>query len=389
MNQKQFREKCLNAHLEHVGKWDSKGLVKFDSVEKLNLYYAKGVGIVCSAIKNQEIDYRTCTSAGRNVAVISNGTAILGLGDIGCQAGLSVMESKAILMNQLAGLTATPLMIDQKDPDKFIEIVMAMKDNFAAIHLEDIKAPECFYIETELQKRLDIPVYHDDQHGTAVAVLSAVINVLKASQKTKTNLVVVVNGVGAAGRAIIRLLQYYGIKKIIAVEKSGILKSSINYDNPYWNEIANSTIGDRIIGNDLSAAIKNSDLFIGVSGKDLLTSANVNSMNDNPVVFALANPFPEINQAAINNTKCQIYATGSSETKNQINNVLVFPGMFKGLLLSKATKITQETFIKIATAIASCVSATEIKNHIIVPNNLSSLVVEQICEILVSDQNES
>ncbi len=385
--EKQFKEKCIAAHVEHCGKWASSALVKFDNKDQLNTYYAKGVGVVCNAITNKEIDYRECTSAGRNIGVISNATAILGLGDIGCQAGLSVMEAKAVLISQLSGLSATPLMIDEKDPDKFIAIVMAMKDNFAGIHLEDIKAPECFYIESELKKRLSIPVYHDDQHGTAIAVLSGVINALKAINKRKENLVVVVNGVGAAGHAIIKLLQYYGIEKIIAVEKNGILKRNYHYDNQYWNAIANSTIGDCIKGNDLSDAIKGSDLFIGVSAKNILTVKNVNSMNDNPVVFALANPFPEINQAAIDQTKCKIYATGSSETQNQINNVLVFPGLFKGLVASKTSNITMAKFVKIAQAIASCVTEDEIKNNIIVPNNLSKIVVERICEVLVSDKN--
>ncbi len=388
MNQFDFKKKCLAAHLKHNGKWDCSGLVQFDNVEKLNIYYAKGVGIVCSAIKNQEIDFRKYTSAGRNIAVISNGTAILGLGDIGCAAGLSVMESKALLMNQLAGLTATPLMIAEKDPDKFIDIVTKMQDNFAAIHLEDIKAPECFYIETELQKRLTIPVYHDDQHGTAVAVLAATINALKVTNKDPDSFKVVVNGIGAAGRSIVRLLQYYGIKNIIAVEKVGILKKTQHYDNQIWNEIANSTIGDLVKGNDLSDAIKNSDMFVGVSAKNILSIQDVNNMSDNPIVFALANPFPEIDQAAIAKTKCQIYATGSSETKNQINNVLVFPGMFKGLLAAQTNKISFDTFIKIATAISECVSINQLQENIIVPNNLSKVVVDKIYQVLTSDHNE-
>ncbi len=383
MDNQKFNKECIDKHLEHCGKWDSRSLVKFTTRDDLNVYYAKGAGAVCSAIKNQEIDFRKCTSAGRNVAVISNGTAVLGLGDIGTKAAMPVMEAKAVLMNQLAGLTATPIVINEKDPDKLIEMIVAMQDNFAAIHLEDIKAPECVYIETELQKRLDMPVYHDDQHGTAVAVLAALINTLKIIKKDKATLRVVVCGIGAAGQAIIKILNNFGIKNIIAVEKAGILKNNRQYNNPIWKEISQLTIGHTIIGDSLSDALKGSDVFIGVSAKNLVSAEMVNNMNDNPVVFAMANPFPEIDKVAIKDTKCQIYATGSSETINQINNVLVFPGMFKGLLEAKIKTITYPIFLAIAQAIASCVSQKELDNNVIVPNNISLEVVRKIVKVLV------
>ena len=334
--------------------------------DDLSRAYTPGVARVCLAIAANPADARRLTIKRNTVAVVTDGTAVLGLGDIGPAAALPVMEGKAALFKQFGGVDAWPVCLDTKDTDEIVSIVRAIAPVYGGINLEDISAPRCFEIERRLRDLLEIPVFHDDQHGTAIVVLAALTNALRVVDKKPADVAVVVSGVGAAGHAIIRLLAAQGFTDIIGCDRHGALDP----DNPTLDEfrrwIADHTNpGNR--GGTLAHVLAGADVFIGVSAPDLLTGDDIATMNPGAIVFALANPDPEVDPFAAGQ-HAAIVATGRSDYPNQINNVLAFPGFFRGLLDSDVHHITDEALIAAATAIADCVGAEELNANYIVPS---------------------
>ncbi|MBE6021192.1 MAG: NADP-dependent malic enzyme, partial [Clostridiales bacterium] len=296
-----------------------------------------------------------------------DGTAVLGLGDIGPHAALPVMEGKAVLFKEFGNVDAFPICLDSKDVDEIVSAVKMMAPTFGGINLEDISAPRCVLIENRLKEELDIPIFHDDQHGTAVVVVAGLINALKVTGKKIDEIKVVLSGAGAAGSAIIKMLIGFGVKNIIACNRKGILSANNNYENWLHNEIASYTNPEKKEGT-LADAMKGSDVFIGVSAKGLVTEEMVRSMNPDPIVFAMANPDPEIDPDAAKKSGAKVIGTGRSDYPNQINNVLAFPGIFRGALDARASDINTEMKLAAAYAIASLISDEELKeDYIIVP----------------------
>jgi malate dehydrogenase (oxaloacetate-decarboxylating) len=339
-------------HSQDTGKISIAPTIKVDSRETLSLVYTPEVGKICMAIKDNPEEVRKYTIAGKMVAVISNGTAVLGFGDIGPAAALPVMEGKAVIFKEFANVNAFPICISEKDPDKLVEIVKAISVNFAAINLEDISAPTCFHIEKRLQDELDIPVMHDDQHGTAIVTLAALKGALKLVNKK--NVRIVVAGAGAAGSAITKLLAYANerenlFSEVALVDSVGVVSSDRKDLNEYKVELAQITKQEKSMS--LTEVLKGADVFIGVSVKDLLKPEMVKSMNKDAIVFAMANPTPEIMPDIALENGALIVATGRSDYPNQINNALAYPGVFKGLLENKVKKVTIEMKYKAANTI--------------------------------------
>lgn len=376
MQANDFEQKVLAVHAKYPGKWSVRAEVTAQNQEELSEIYSPGVAIPCEKIKdNKELVYEY-TSKGHTIAIISDGTAVLGLGDIGPEAGLPVMEGKAVLLKQFTGLDAVPLVVQETDPDRLIDLIVALSPSFGGINLEDISAPRCFYIEEELKKRLDIPVFHDDQHGTAIVVLAALINSLTLVQKTKEEIKVVINGIGAAGHAITELLLHFGVRDIILCDKPGILTLD-NCFNAYQQKLVRKTNPRNITGT-LQDALVEADVFIGVSVGDCVTEAMVKTMAQDPIIFAMANPIPEISYDLAKQAGAKIVGTGRSDHPNQINNVYVFPGMFQGLLKHPKTKVTEEIYIAAAKALASCVLDDALDETHILPNLFQPDVVSQV-----------
>ena len=372
-----IREKALKLHKENQGKIELKCKVAVKTKEDLALAYTPGVAEPCLEINK---DYNTIydyTSKGNWVAVVTNGTAVLGLGDIGAGAGLPVMEGKAVLFKSFAGIDAFPICINTKDVDKIIETVKLLEPTFGGINLEDIKAPECFEIEDRLKQICDIPVFHDDQHGTAVVTLAAMINALKIVDKKFEDLKVVVSGVGAAGTAIIKLLVNKGVKNIIACDRKGAISSDSQGLNKFKKDISRITNPEMIKGS-LKDVIKGADVFIGVSAPNLLTGEMIKSMAKNPIVFAMANPTPEIYPADAIEAGAKVVGTGRSDFPNQINNVLAFPGIFRGALDVRAAQINEEMKIAAAYAIAGLINENELKPDYIIPGAFDSRIAPKV-----------
>jgi malate dehydrogenase (oxaloacetate-decarboxylating) len=339
-------------HSKDTGKISIEPTIKVDSRETLSLVYTPEVGKICMAIKDNPEEVRKYTIAGKMVAVVSNGTAVLGFGDIGPAAALPVMEGKAVIFKEFANVNAFPVCINEKDPDKFVEIVKAISVNFAAINLEDISAPTCFRIEKRLQDELNIPVMHDDQHGTAIVTLAALKGALKLVHKK--NVRIVIAGAGAAGSAIIKLFAYANEREklfdeMALVDSVGVVGSERTDLNEYKVELAQITKQTKSM--KLEEVIKGADVFIGVSVKDLLKPEMVKSMNKDAIVFAMANPAPEIMPDVALENGALIIATGRSDYPNQINNALAYPGVFKGFLENKVKKVTIEMKYKAANMI--------------------------------------
>lgn len=344
--------------------------------DDLSRAYTPGVARVCRAIASNPEDVRRLTVKRNTVAVVTDGTAVLGLGDIGPAAALPVMEGKAALFKQFAGVDAWPVCLDTKDTEEIISIVRALAPVYGGVNLEDIAAPRCFEIERRLRAEVDIPVFHDDQHGTAIVVLAALINALRVVQKSISNVRIVISGVGAAGHAIISLLQAQGAEDIVACNRRGAVHGNGDYADEHLAWIAENTNAEGRTGT-LSEMLANADVFIGVSGPNILGGDDIAAMSDDAVVLALANPDPEVppHEAA---QHAAVVATGRSDFPNQINNVLAFPGLFRGLLDAAATDIDTDLLVAAATAIADCVGSDELNPSYIVPSVFDARVAPAV-----------
>ena len=367
----------INLHQERAGKIEITSKVDVTSEEELSVVYTPGVSAVCRAIAEDETKVNTLTARGNMIAVITDGTAVLGLGDIGPKAAIPVMEGKSILFKKLANVDAFPISLDTKDTEEIISIIKALQPNFSGINLEDISAPRCFEIEKRLIEELDIPVFHDDQHGTAIVVLAALINALKVVDKAEKDAKIIINGAGSAGIAIAKLLLEAGYQNITLVSLEGVLNKSEEWLNDAQREIAEYTNLDHIQGT-LEDVIKDADVFIGVSGPKALSKEHVQSMNNDPIIFALANPTPEIYPEEAYEAGAAIVGTGRSDYPNQINNLLAFPGIFRGVLDAKTQHITTEMKIAAAKAIAATIHKDELNANYVIPNSLEKRVVDQV-----------
>ncbi|MBC6713081.1 NADP-dependent malic enzyme [Treponema sp. Marseille-Q3903] len=373
-------KKALDFHKKYHGKIAVQSKVPLHSAEDLTLAYTPGVAAPCLEIKADKDKIYSYTSKGNAVAVVTNGTAVLGLGNIGAGAGLPVMEGKAILFKEFGGVDAYPICVNSLNSADVIKTVQLIADGFGGINLEDIKAPECFDIERELQKTLPIPVFHDDQHGTAIVVVSALINAFKIVKKDFENVKVVVNGAGAAGMAITRLLQSMNTKNIILCDRMGAIYSGRTEDmNPYKQEIAEITNAKKEKGM-LSDVIKGADVFIGVSTAGCLTQDMARTMNKDAVVLAMANPLPEIMPDDAKKAGIRIICTGRSDFPNQVNNLLAFPGIFRGALDVRASCINLEMKIAAAHAIASLVPADKLCEEFVIPDPFDRRVAQAVAE---------
>lgn len=348
-------QEALELHLRHKGKLATVSKVPLKNKQDLSLAYTPGVAEVCRLIANDKQAAFTHTMRGNMVAVISDGSAILGLGNLGPEAALPVMEGKCALFKEFAGVDAFPICLDTQDEEEIIKTVKYLAPVFGGINLEDISAPRCFNIEARLKRELNIPVMHDDQHGTATVVLAGLINALKIKGASKEEVKIVLNGAGAAGLAIADLLLKYGFKNMIIVDTKGAIYRDRGDLNPEKSRIAGITNTDNQSGS-LAEVVAGVDIFIGVSAPGVLTPEMIGSMNEKPIIFALANPVPEIMPDVAKAVGAFIVATGRSDFSNQINNVLAFPGIFRGALDNKVSTISDEMLIRAAENIAACVS---------------------------------
>jgi len=375
-----FKEKVLNLHKKNTGKLDILSNVPLVTQNDLSMAYTPGVALPCLEIQKDITKAYDYTIKGKTVAIVTDGSAVLGLGNIGPEASLPVMEGKSALLNHFSGIQAFPIALKTQDPEKIIETIKLLEPNFSAIMLEDISAPNCVYIESRLQKELDIPVFHDDQHGTAIVVLAALINALKIVDKRIEDIKVVVTGLGAAGSAIIKLLHKLGVKEIYGYDLLGVVTKK-KYSK--YNFVIKQLIDDKILkyadeSYDLETLLENKDVFIGVSAKNILKAHMIQKMNLDPIVFAMANPDPEILPDKAKEAGVRIIGTGRSDYPNQINNVLVFPGLMKGVLKSRIKTINDDIKIASAKAIAKMVPLKELSEENILPNIFNKDVVKEI-----------
>jgi malate dehydrogenase (oxaloacetate-decarboxylating) len=377
INKKNYEKISIKKHKKYGSKIEMVPKVPLKNKDDLSTFYTPGIAGPCLEIKKNHKKARDLTINGKCVAVISDGSAVLGLGNIGPLASLPVMEGKALLFKKLGGVNAFPIVVNTQNVDEFVQTVKNIAPSFGGINIEDVSAPRCFEIEDRLKKELNIPVIHDDQHATAIVTLAGLINSLKIVKKKKEVVKVVINGVGAAGISIIKLLSKYGFKNIISCDSSGIISKNRDNLNKQKKEILKFTNLENIQGNLLDA-IHESDIFIGVSVGNVLKKEHIKSMNDEPIIFALANPIPEILPEIAKKYGAKIVATGSSKYPNQINNVLVFPGMFKGCFENNVKEITDEIKIRCANAIASIVKKPTISK--IIPTVFNKKVVPSVAK---------
>lgn len=373
------KEKALLLHKENKGKIALKSKVPVTNMAELSVAYTPGVAEPCRKIKEDKNLVYEYTSKGNIVAVVTDGTAVLGLGDIGPEASLPVMEGKSILFKEFAGIDSFPICINSKDPDKIVETVALIAPGFGGINLEDISAPRCFEIEKRLKKMLDIPVMHDDQHGTAVVVLSGIINALKVTKQKIGDIKVVMSGAGAAGTAIAKMLLNAGVKNMICCDINGIVYKGRKENDWALEELAGMTNKEGMKGK-LADAMKGANVFIGVSAAGIVSKEMVQSMAKDAIVFAMANPTPEIMPDLAKEAGARIVATGRSDFPNQVNNCLGFPGIFKGTLAVRASDINEEMKIAAAYAIAGLISDSEVSDTNIIPNAFDKRVVETVAK---------
>lgn len=372
-----IKEEALKLHSEKKGKLEVVGKVEVKNRQDLALAYTPGVAEPCLKIAEDKEKAYEYTIKGNTIGVVTNGTAVLGLGNIGPIAGLPVMEGKALLFKEFSGIDAFPICIDSEDPEEIIKTVKLISPVFGGINLEDIKAPECFYIEKRLKEELNIPVFHDDQHGTAIVVLAGLYNALKLVGKEISKAKIVINGAGSAGIAICKLLLNAGAQNIVMCDIKGALVEGDETLNSAQQEIAKVTNREKEIGT-LKDIIKGRDVFIGVSAPNIVTKEMVSTMNEDSILFAMANPTPEIMPDEAKLGGARVVATGRSDFPNQINNVLVFPGIFKGALEARATGITEEMKLAAAKGIASIVKDEELKDDYIIPDVFNKAVCEAV-----------
>lgn len=384
-----YDEKALELHAEHKGKLEITSTVPLQSRDDLSIAYTPGVAAPCKKIHQNPHDAYTYTTKGNMVAVVTNGTAVLGLGDIGPEAALPVMEGKSILFKAFGGVNAFPICLNTKDPAKVVEAVKLIAPGFGGINLEDIASPACFAIEEELEQELDIPVFHDDQHGTAIVVTAALINALKIVNKSFAQIKVVLNGPGAAGTAIIKMLLAAGVTNILACDEFGILykgrKDGIQDHKKMLVEVTNRD-GQQ---GTLDDAVQGADVFIGVSVAGALKPEMAKTMAPNAIVFAMANPTPEITYAEAKNAGVRVMATGRSDTPNQVNNVLAFPGIFKGALAVQARNINAEMKLAAAHAIAATIQPEDLQEENIIPSAFNKQVAQNVADAVAKAARET
>ena len=374
-----YKKIAMEKHAEWAGKIEVVSRAKVENVDDLSIAYTPGVAEPCLAIKeNPELSY-TLTRRHNMVAVITDGSAVLGLGNIGPVAGMPVMEGKCVLFKEFGNVDAFPLCVDSQDVDEFVNAVALISKSFGGINLEDIGAPRCFEIEQKLKERCDIPVFHDDQHGTAVVVLSGIRNALKLTGKKPEECSVVMSGAGAAGTAIAKLLLTAGFKDITMRNIDGVISSEKTYDDPSLTELASLTNPNHKDGS-LADIIKGADIFIGVSAPGLLTEEMIKTMNEDAIIFAMANPVPEVMPEIALAAGAKVIATGRSDYPNQINNVLAFPGIFRGALDVRASDINDEMMLAASDAISKLVTEEDLANGIIIPSAFNKGVVESIAK---------
>lgn len=382
-----LREEALKKHEAWQGKLEIVSKAKVDSREALAIAYTPGVAEPCKEIAQNKENVYKYTMKGNTVAVISDGTAVLGLGDIGPEAAMPVMEGKAVLFKEFAGINAVPICIDTKDTEEIIKFVKQIAPTFGGINLEDISAPRCIEIEERLKEELNIPVFHDDQHGTAIVVLAGIINALKVAGKSKETCKVVVNGAGSAGLAITKLLLFYGFTDVTVVDRYGILDEKADWMNWAQKDICKVTNPRKVTGL-LQDALVGADIFVGVSAPGIVSKEMVSSMNEKAIVFAMANPVPEIMPDVAKEAGALVVGTGRSDFPNQVNNVLVFPGIFKGALMARATKITEDMKIAAAEAIAEMVKDDELSENNILPQPFAEGVADKVAEAVIMRANK-
>ncbi len=374
-----YDQKALEQHLKLKGKISLKLKDQLDDQQKLSIYYTPGVAAVSKQVADNPATTRDYTWTNNNVAVISDGSAVLGLGDIGPQGALPVMEGKAMLFKHFADIDAVPLVIDVHTADEIVALVKALAPSFGGINLEDIAAPICFEVEERLKKELDIPVMHDDQHGTAIVVLAGLINAMKLTGKKLSNSKIVVVGAGAAGTAIMKLLNLYAKPDLVAVDSRGIISSKRTDLNGQKQELLSFTNQNDYSGS-LADALVDADIFIGVSKAELLSAKDIKTMAKDPVIFAMANPIPEIMPEVALQAGAAVVATGRSDFANQVNNSLAFPGIFRGALDNKVSSITDQHKIAAAEAIAGLVDNLNHQN--IIPSTLDERVVPAVAAVI-------
>lgn len=374
-----YAKESLRLHAEWKGKLDTVAKMKIETRDDLSLAYTPGVAQPCLEIQKDIDKSYEYTGRGNSVAVITDGTAVLGLGDIGPEAGMPVMEGKCVLFKEFGGINAIPLCIRSKDTEEIVRTIALLAGSFGGINLEDIAAPRCFEIERRLKELCDIPVFHDDQHGTAIVVAAALLNAVKLSQKKMGELNIVINGAGSAGISIAKLLSQMGFGDIILCDIDGLLYEGRANMNKAQQKMAAIT-NKRKLNGTLADAMKNADIFIGVSAPNVVTKDMVRSMADKAIVFPMANPTPEIMPEAAKEAGAYIVGTGRSDYPNQINNVLAFPGIFRGALDVRASDINEEMKVAAAKAIASLISDEELNEEYIIPSALNKRVAQEIAK---------
>ena len=374
-----MKEKAMELHRKWRGKIEVTGTVPLETREDLSLAYTPGVAEPCLEIAKNRDEVYNLTRKWNLVAVVTDGSAVLGLGDIGPEAAMPVMEGKCVLFKNFGNVDGFPICLDSKDPDKIVETIKLMSPTFGGINLEDISAPRCFEIEERLKAELDIPIFHDDQHGTAIVVVAGIINALKLVDKKIEETTVVINGAGAAGTAITKMVLNLGVKDILLCDRQGILHSESPYTDPSKEKMSDITNHSKKQGS-LKDAMVGADVFIGVSAPNVVTEEMVRSMNADAIVFAMANPVPEVMPDIAKKGGAKVIGTGRSDFPNQINNVLAFPGVFRGALDVRAKEINEEMKLEAARAIAAVISEDELTEEYILPDAFDLRVADQIAK---------